>query len=156
MVPGSTFRYGSNFCSVTRSPRLSSRHPMDAAAMPLPRDETTPPVTNMYLAIGIPSVFISTKTVQKVQPLVRDPAAYPRPETRTRFLPRGYDTHFRGPAIAPAAPHARGDPPEARSRRAGNRADTHKYQYVCNEPRSPRAHREWCSAKNTWRRRPNC
>src|SRR5260370_36766214 len=26
---------------------------MDAAAMPFPRDETTPPVTKMYLAVGI-------------------------------------------------------------------------------------------------------
>src|SRR5580658_4756232 len=51
MVPGSTFKYGSNFCSVTRNPRLSRRHPMEAAAMPLPSDETTPPVTNTYLAI---------------------------------------------------------------------------------------------------------
>src|SRR5579863_9490048 len=51
MVPGSTLRYGSNFCNVTRSPRLSSRHPIDAAAMPLPKDETTPPVTKMNLAI---------------------------------------------------------------------------------------------------------
>ena len=51
MVPGSTFRYGSNFWQVTFSPRLSSRQPMDAAAMPLPSEETTPPVTNMYLAI---------------------------------------------------------------------------------------------------------
>src|SRR5260370_6988585 len=107
VVHGSTVRYGSNVCSVRRSPRLSSRHPMDAAAMPLPRDETTPPVTNMYLAIGIPSVFISTKTVQKVQPLFRDPAAYPRPATRTRFQLRGYDIHFREPPIVPAPPHAR-------------------------------------------------
>src|ERR1022692_965515 len=51
MVPGSTLRYGSNFCNVTRNPRLSSRHPMEAAAMPFPNDETTPPVTNTYLAI---------------------------------------------------------------------------------------------------------
>src|SRR5260370_9416700 len=50
-VPGSTFRYGSNFCRLTRSPRLSSRHPIDDAAIPLPSDETTPPVTKMYLAI---------------------------------------------------------------------------------------------------------
>src|SRR4051794_12738413 len=54
MVPGSTFRYGSNFWHVTFSPRLSSRQPMDAAAMPLPRDETTPPVTKMNLAIHAP------------------------------------------------------------------------------------------------------
>src|SRR6059036_1989429 len=51
IVPGSTFRYGSNFWSVTLSPRLSSRQPIEAAARPLPRDETTPPVTKMYLAI---------------------------------------------------------------------------------------------------------
>src|ERR1017187_1143180 len=51
MVRGSTLRYGSNFCTVTRNPQLSSRHPIEAAAMPLPKDETTPPVTNTYLAI---------------------------------------------------------------------------------------------------------
>src|SRR5580693_9119212 len=51
MVPGSTFRYGSNFCSVTLRPRLSSKHPMLAAAIPFPSEETTPPVTKMYLAI---------------------------------------------------------------------------------------------------------
>src|SRR5215213_3330838 len=51
IVPGSTFRYGSNFCSVTLRPRLSSRHPIEAAAIPLPSDETTPPVTKMYLAM---------------------------------------------------------------------------------------------------------
>src|ERR1700691_1302871 len=51
MVPGSTFRYGSNFCRVTRKPRLSRRLPMEAAAMPFPSDDTTPPVTNTYLAI---------------------------------------------------------------------------------------------------------
>src|SRR5437868_4221400 len=50
MVPGSTFRYGSNFIRFTFSPRLSSKHPNDAAAKPLPNEETTPPVTKMYLA----------------------------------------------------------------------------------------------------------
>src|SRR5262249_43864274 len=49
MVPGSTFRYGSNFIRLTLSPRLSSRQPIEAAAKPFPRDETTPPVTKMYL-----------------------------------------------------------------------------------------------------------
>src|SRR5271157_2350918 len=51
MVPGSTFRYGSHFWHATFSPRLSSRHPMEAAAMPFPSEETTPPVTKIYLAI---------------------------------------------------------------------------------------------------------
>src|ERR1700722_9556443 len=53
MVPGSTLRYGSNFWRVTLRPRLSSRQPMLAAAMPFPSEETTPPVTKMYLAILI-------------------------------------------------------------------------------------------------------
>src|SRR5271168_2915432 len=48
MVPGSTFRYGSHFWRVTRRPRLSSRQPMEAAATPFPREETTPPVTKIY------------------------------------------------------------------------------------------------------------
>src|ERR1700730_2849959 len=48
IVPGSTFRYGSHFWRVTRRPRLSSRQPIDAAATPLPREETTPPVTKIY------------------------------------------------------------------------------------------------------------
>src|ERR1700722_4498544 len=48
MVPGSTFRYGSHFWRVTRRPRLSSKQPIEAAATPLPRDETKPPVTNIY------------------------------------------------------------------------------------------------------------
>ncbi len=49
MVPGSTLMYGSNFCIVTLRPRSTSRRPSDAAAMPFPREETTPPVTKMYL-----------------------------------------------------------------------------------------------------------
>src|SRR5580704_6218799 len=50
MVPGSTLRYGSNFIRFTRRPRLSSRQPMEAAARPLPRLDTTPPVTKTYFA----------------------------------------------------------------------------------------------------------
>src|ERR1019366_8663014 len=50
MVPGSTLRYGSNFIKLTLIPRASSRHPMDAAAKPLPSEDTTPPVTKMYFA----------------------------------------------------------------------------------------------------------
>src|SRR5437667_1494432 len=40
--------YGSIFWSVTRRPRASRSAPIDAAASPLPRDDTTPPVTKMY------------------------------------------------------------------------------------------------------------
>ena len=48
IVPGSTFRYGSNFCTWTRRPRAFRRRPSDAATIPLPSAETTPPVTKTY------------------------------------------------------------------------------------------------------------
>ncbi|CDQ08881.1 conserved protein of unknown function [Acidithiobacillus ferrivorans] len=38
---------------VTFSPRASSSAPRAAPAAPLPREETTPPVTKMYLLIGL-------------------------------------------------------------------------------------------------------
>src|SRR5580700_381362 len=41
--------YGSSLTCVTRSPRASSKAPIDALASPLPMEETTPPVTNTYL-----------------------------------------------------------------------------------------------------------
>ena len=43
--------YGSNFCICTFSPRALSRRPSEAAVMPLPRDETTPPVTKTYFVL---------------------------------------------------------------------------------------------------------
>src|SRR5918998_4076883 len=45
IVPGSTLRYGSSFCMVTRRPRLESRAPSELAVSPLPSEDTTPPVT---------------------------------------------------------------------------------------------------------------
>src|SRR3954465_8303896 len=39
--------------SVTCSPRASSSAPIEDAARPLPRLETTPPVTKMYLGIRL-------------------------------------------------------------------------------------------------------
>src|SRR3954466_2678635 len=48
IVPGSTFRYGSNFCTCTFMPRAFSRRPSEAAVMPFPSEETTPPVTKTY------------------------------------------------------------------------------------------------------------
>src|SRR6266496_6145791 len=49
IVPGSTFRYGSSFCIVTRTPRAVSRLPRLLAVSPLPSEEATPPVTNTCL-----------------------------------------------------------------------------------------------------------
>jgi hypothetical protein len=48
IVPGSTLMYGSNFWTWTFSPRALSSRPSEAAVIPLPRDETTPPVTKTY------------------------------------------------------------------------------------------------------------
>src|SRR3954467_10873812 len=39
--------YGSNFCRPTVRPRETSRRPNEEAAIPLPSEDTTPPVTKM-------------------------------------------------------------------------------------------------------------
>jgi hypothetical protein len=39
--------YGSNFWSWTDRPRATRSRPIEAAAMPLPSEETTPPVMKM-------------------------------------------------------------------------------------------------------------
>src|ERR1700722_20387876 len=44
--------YGSSLRRVTLRPRDSRIAAREAAAIPLPRDETTPPVTNTYLVIA--------------------------------------------------------------------------------------------------------
>src|SRR5882672_1388671 len=51
MVPGSTLMYGSSLMLVTRMPRNSRIAAREAAAMPFPREETTPPVTKTYFVI---------------------------------------------------------------------------------------------------------
>src|SRR6476661_5008378 len=51
MVPGSTLMYGSSFRRVTLRPRDSRIAAREAAAIPLPREDTTPPVTNTNLVI---------------------------------------------------------------------------------------------------------
>src|SRR5438309_8444489 len=52
MVPGSTLMYGSSLMLVTRMPRDSRIAAREAAAMPFPREETTPPVTKTYLVMA--------------------------------------------------------------------------------------------------------
>src|SRR5436189_2764737 len=51
MVPGSTLMYGSSLMLVTRMPRDSRIAAREAAAIPFPREETTPPVTKTYLVM---------------------------------------------------------------------------------------------------------
>src|SRR5215207_7601584 len=58
IVPGSTLRYGSSFMVQTLAPRLLSNRPIEAVVMPLPTDETTPPVTKMYFGM-LPSLLLA-------------------------------------------------------------------------------------------------
>src|SRR6185437_3588798 len=83
IVPGSTLRYGSNFWSWTRRPRALSSRPSDAATIPFPSADTTPPVTKTYFGAraltgfqassgyGRRSEFFA-RAQQAVQPFERD------------------------------------------------------------------------------------
>ena len=55
MVPGSTLMYGSSFTIAILRPRASRMAPSEAAAMPFPNEETTPPVTNTNLVMREPA-----------------------------------------------------------------------------------------------------
>src|SRR5438876_1886077 len=57
IVPGSTLRYGSNFCSCTFRPRAWRSRPSDAATIPFPRADTTPPVTKTYFGARVLTGF---------------------------------------------------------------------------------------------------
>src|SRR5471030_2912932 len=52
IVPGSTLMYGSSLSMVTLRPRDSKIAAREAEAIPLPREDTTPPVTNTNLVIA--------------------------------------------------------------------------------------------------------
>src|SRR6478752_804722 len=57
MVPGSTLMYGSSFIIVTRRPRASRIAASDAAVIPLPSEDTTPPVTKIRGVTGLLGVM---------------------------------------------------------------------------------------------------
>src|SRR5436189_4036745 len=57
IVPGSTLRYGSNFWACTCRPRAFSSRPSEAATIPFPSAETTPPVTKTYLGARVLTGF---------------------------------------------------------------------------------------------------
>src|SRR5690606_123397 len=59
MVPGSTLMYGSSFIIVTRRPRASRMAAREAAAMPLPREDTTPPVTKTREGVDPVGVMVA-------------------------------------------------------------------------------------------------
>src|SRR5438105_5150501 len=116
IVPGSTFRYGSNFWAWTLIPRAFRRRPSEAATMPLPRPETTPPVTKTYfvgptLMKGDPSVAGTSRTCSVPARMSRAPA----PE-EDRTSGGGRLLEFRGrlaEIVEPVERAARELPPEA-------------------------------------------
>src|SRR4051812_18782157 len=57
MVPGSTLMYGSSLSMVTLRPRDSRIAASEAAAIPLPREDPTPPVTktNLVIVLKVPN-----------------------------------------------------------------------------------------------------
>src|SRR3989441_5935640 len=72
IVPGSTFRYGSSFCRETVRWRAFRMFPIDAAVIPLPSEETTPPVTKTYFDIEDPPGGFSNVTGDGGRPNVDD------------------------------------------------------------------------------------
>src|SRR5215210_4968319 len=85
MVPGSTLMYGSNFWSTTLKPRLLSSIPSAAALVPLPMDDTTPPVTKIYLV----SLIYTPKKRTNATPLPspRDGIGEENPAVRRGTIP---------------------------------------------------------------------
>src|SRR5579883_1406509 len=67
MVPASTLIYGSSFCMVTEKPRFLRRRPRDAVVMPLPMEETTPPVTRMYFVFLEVMLYYYTGSAKPAQ-----------------------------------------------------------------------------------------
>ena len=72
MVPGSTLIYGSSFIMRTVKPRLSRIAPIEAEAMPLPREDTTPPVIKMYRVMKETKLSFESNCYQvKVLPAIK-------------------------------------------------------------------------------------
>src|SRR5215218_5470773 len=106
--------YGSNFWRATLRPRETSRRPIDAAAIPLPSEETTPPVTKMKRVRGRDSGIGIWRAS-----LERPPADFAQQNRRDSVL-AAHDPPERRPASIPAtAPDPRRRrPAPARARRA--------------------------------------
>src|SRR5215813_3917608 len=110
MVPAATLMYGSILSSVTRKPRASSNEPMEAAASPLPRDETTPPVTKMNFDVT-EDLLLSTAPASSRQ--------RPRARRRASARARRASDHAGVPGpVRRAAPAALPPPPRPGPRRA--------------------------------------
>src|SRR3954471_4742581 len=96
--------YGSNFCMVTLSPRSTSRRPSEAAAMPLPSEDTTPPVTKMYLVALVPVISpVLGKRASGLPPVEDLPLYLPRVTPAQSAAPPRCLYHCEARAAAPAA-----------------------------------------------------
>src|SRR5262245_505516 len=128
MVPASTLMYGSIFCKVTRKPRASSSAPIEAAARPLPSDDTTPPVTKMYFGANSSSSHDPLSDVRLFQLTAGERAVEPsvselRQDTRDCGSARDPE---RDDIVAAEGDHARLEPDEPIDRRA--------HLAVCDQP----------------------
>src|SRR6185503_16989267 len=134
MVPGSTLMYGSSLTRETlilRDSRIAAR---EAAAMPFPREETTPPVTKTYLVMTDLVREIQILQEKKCQrcgevALACEGRGPPLPEHLGRF-DAGRRAHHRPVAAAARLRDAQrrdgtrdggGDPHDARARGAADR-----------------------------------
>src|SRR6266481_2002359 len=120
MVPASTLMYGSILSSVTWNPRASSSEPIEAAASPFPRDDTTPPVTKMNF--GVTRDLLSSPCPSSIRQPPRAPPLSYAPGRR------GSD-RASGPGPAPRAARAARPPPPRRpptraAARPGPRGET--------------------------------
>src|SRR4029079_3222175 len=98
MVPGSTLRYGSSFCMVTRSPRDFRTLLRLEAVRPLPREEATPPVTKTCLVGALEA---------KETPVVRTLSATGFQSTHeSRATSNQHDGQVQSWGSAPSAPLA--------------------------------------------------
>ena len=159
MVPGSTFRYGSSFCIVTRRPRERRSRPRLLAVRPLPREEATPPVTKMCRVVDSDRPESRcARSVTGFQPTRRTPdAGEPdgvSPDTsgvrqrraRVRGVRDGADSGGRGWAsmvrksrsvARSPAQHGTGDD-ERRDHRTARRGAERGDRAVAGRPRRPR------------------
>src|SRR5262245_45972021 len=65
--------YGSSFMFATLRPRFSIRAPIVAETMPLPSDETTPPVTNTNLVCCAMNPFVAPRAGVRQRVSTRSP-----------------------------------------------------------------------------------
>lgn len=64
--------YGSNFCIVILYPLACKSLPIDEDIIPFPSDETTPPVTNIYLVSAtIYCININNISIKRQLPFIQ-------------------------------------------------------------------------------------